>query len=493
MKRFLSTILILCLVFVGVTFAGCGNGGGDEINIPSPLDGMPENSDIVLGNGGLTIQKGDYVYFASGFVDAEKLGKTFSNINGSVTNGGLYRAKLEELSAEKEGTIVTVKEITQPELMVSKVVGFKDGGLYIFKDKIYFSSPSIARDSSGVRYDLLTFYSCNLDGSNLKEFYQTKKWVKDTSSFTMTMINEKVYLLISHKNEVLRINEEGKEFILVSESKEAILPKRETVVHLDEDPNINEQFIYFTKDTDSESPISLGQTLFKVEIATGNKTELFKDIENKVQLNLLEIKANRIFYARTSKDSGDTFAYYSNSLEGSVFLNSETQHSYNTLTSPVSLGEKEGNNLGFVFTDSTKVTYTDTEGKTQTKTVYKIYFKPLNSTYEAVELVSSSSSLSILGVYDGYVYYMEGSYTYRIDSIKSDAKSQSVSGTDLKLLKTFCDIDMNFCYLFVEDANAASGYSIYAVSLNGLKEEVSKPQKLVELDEDELEEEEETE
>lgn len=188
MKKILILFLSFCFIFVGVSLAGCGSS-----NIV--LSGGPEAHDPILGNGGFAVQKGDYIYFASGFIEAESLGKTFSNAKGSVQNGGLYRAKMTEETVVEEDVETKKPVLTDIKLMVSKIVGFKGGGLYIFKNKLYFSSPSIVQDSSGVRYDLVTFYTCNLDGSDLTEFYQTKTW--DSSSyFSMTMINEKAYLLI---------------------------------------------------------------------------------------------------------------------------------------------------------------------------------------------------------------------------------------------------------------------------------------------------------
>lgn len=450
MKKFLTVVLTLCLIFVGITFAGCGV---EDIS----LSGQPELSDMIFGNGGLVVQKGEYIYFASGFVNSEKMGLSFSNAKGSVNNGGLYRAKIKEITVGEGESAITKKEITDPELMVSKIVGFKDGGIYIFKNKIYFSSPSIVQDSSGVRYDLITFFSCNLDGSNLKKFYQTKTWKKDTSTFSMTMIEEKVYLLIHDNSEILKIDENGKVKILVTETKSVLLPKYENIINPQDNPTLNNQFVYFTKDTQIDGPISTGQTLYKFDIVSETRTELFKDSINKIKINLLELKADRIFYTRTSEYS-EELSYYSNSLEGSNFLNSEIRHTYNSFSNPTSLGKKENISLGIVFINDSK-----------------LYLKSLTEINDVTQLVSSISS--ILGVHNGYVYYVSGSDIYRIDSTEAGSTKKEIS-RDLTPLKTFCDWDMDFCYFLAEDSSAESGYSMYAFAYRDIADSNSAPQKI---------------
>lgn len=463
MKKFLSVFLTICLIFVGAFFVGCGT-------ISNVLTGGPELSDTVLGNGGLVVQKGDFVYFASGFVEQNKFGKNFSNINGTVENGGLYRAKFEEVVIEEdinegeateettngeETTPITETKLTNPELMVSKVVGFNGGGLYIFKDKIYFSSPSIVKDANGARYDLTTFFYCDLNGANLKVFYQTNSWDKDDSTFTMTMINEKVYLLISNKTEILKIDENKRVSVLASDITSSALPIRENILFSEDNPTTNEQFIYYTKDTETDGPIKLGQTLYKVDILNEKETELFKDSDNKIQIKLSEIKAGRLFYTRTSKYSDGVFYHYSNSLDGQNFLNSELQHSYSSYTDFTPLSGTEGS-LSFLFINSNK-----------------LYLK---SADEFTKLDSSASA--ILGVYDDYVYYISSSKIYRKDFSVSESKKEAVSG-GLTPLETFFDCGMDFFYFLAKDSDAESGYSMYTIALKGIADNLSEPEKII--------------
>ncbi len=171
MKKVLSIVLAFCFIFVGFVFTGCGE--TPDIS----LSGTPAYEDYIYGNGSLAVTKGDYVYFASGYVKEDDLGqgKKYSNIKGTVANGALYRAKVVQTTTGEGEESVISNSLTEVQLMVSKIVGFEKGGIYIFKDKIYFASPSIVKDGTGTRYDLITFYSCNLDGSNLQEFYQKQK------------------------------------------------------------------------------------------------------------------------------------------------------------------------------------------------------------------------------------------------------------------------------------------------------------------------------
>lgn len=437
MKKFLSVFLVLCLVFTGIMFSGCGT-------TETVLNGGPIYEDNVYGNGGLVVAKGEYVYFASGYVDTDDLGDTFSNIKGTVTNGGLYRAKMANITTGEGDDAVTTQGLVNKELMVSKIVGFEDGGLYIFKDKIYFASPSIVQDSTGVRYDLTTFFSCNLDGSGLTEFYQTDEWGTG-ATFSMTMINTKIYLLVYTGAKIIKVEENKTIAEMASDVTDVALPTKTNILNIEENPVSNECFIYYTKDTESENSIDLGNALYKKDIISNTETELFK--ENYIEIDLLKINAGRLFYTRNSKYS-DSQSFYSNSLEGDVFANSETRHTMNAYSSPVSLGEKNGTNLGvaFIFNDT-------------------IYLKGIDQGINELTEIVSATSITVAS--GGYIYYVYSSDFYRVDITSTEHPSKNISG-DLIPFTSYFDIDSSFCYFFVADTTTDSGYVLYRMALDSI-------------------------
>lgn len=416
MKKFLPLILVLCLVVCGGIFAGCGN---KEI----VLEGGPAYEDNVYGNGGFVVTKGDYVYFTDAYVKSSSLGSKISNQLGSVTETGLYRARK---------TVETVDEIDRPiltdvQLMVSKVVGFENSGLYIFKDKIYFATPTTDKDKTGTRYDLLTFYSCNLDGSNLKKLHQTTKF--SSGKFSMTMIDGNVYLLIYTGSEIVRVSENGEVLTIAEKVTGAILPSRETIVSNDENPKPSECFVYYTINKESDGPIDLGNILYKAEISTGKTTELLN--KDRITVTVKALGGGRLFYVRNELfGSTSVYSYYSNSLAEN-FEAGETKQLSESSLNVVVLGEYEGNNLGLAYVNSNK----------------SLIIRNIDSELKGENFASSVNQ--ILFSRNGYLYYATSDAVYR-KSLTNKEDKQKLSGA-LTIKTDYFDVDDEYLYFFAED------------------------------------------
>ena len=434
MKRFISCALALCLMVVGFLFAGCGSG---EI----VLNGGPAYTDKIYGNGGFIVTKGDYVYFTDSYIKSSSLGSSITNELGTVIETGLYRAKMTtEIISDVETPV-----LTEVKLMVSKTVGFENSGLYIFKDKIYFASPTTDKDSSGVRYDLITFYSCNLDGSNLQKFYQTEEF--SGGKFSMTMINEKVYLLIYTGSDIIKVDENGNSTTIASDVTGAILPQRTTVFESSENPSAIECFVYYTVDKENQGSIKMGNILYKAEIETGKVTELLN--EERISVTLNSLVSGRIFYTRNNlfaEGSISDFNIYSNTLDGKTFYASEVKHFDEDAIDYIALGEFEGNNLGFAYLSADE----------------KIIIKNLDNSAGSV-LVTSATK--IICSRNGYLYYVASSAIYRISLTEADASAEKISGT-LTIKTDYFDIDEDFFYFFAEDTSKPNKISCYRVDLD---------------------------
>lgn len=417
MKKFLPLILVLCLVVCGGIFAGCGN---KEI----VLEGGPAYEDNVYGNGGFVVTKGDYVYFTDAYVKSSSLGSKISNQLGSVTETGLYRAR--KTVETVDGTERPI--LTDIQLMVSKVVGFENSGLYIFKDKIYFATPTTDKDKTGTRYDLLTFYSCNLDGSNLKKLHQTTKF--SSGKFSMTMIDGNVYLLIYTGSEVIRVSENGEALTIAEKVTGAILPSRETIVSNDENPKPSECFVYYTVNKESDGPIDLGNILYKAEISTGKTTELLN--KDRIKVTVKDLNSGRLFYVRNELVGlTSVYGYYSNTLEEN-FEAGETKQLSESSLNVVVLGEYGGNNLGLAYINSNKC----------------LIIRNINPELEGENFASSVSQ--ILFSRDGYLYYATSDAIYRKSLTNSEESAQKLSGA-LTIKTDYFDVDGDYLYFFAED------------------------------------------
>ncbi len=438
MKKIISLFLTICLIFVGITLSGCGE--SDEII----LTGGPAYNDKIYGNGGFVVTKGDYVYFTDSYLKiASADNSTLKKyILENVVETGLYRAKMTtEIIADVETPVL--KDV---QLMVKKSVGFENCGLYIFKDKIYFASPTTDSDKTGIRFDLITFYSCNLDGSNVKEFYQTQKF--DGGKFSMTMIDNNIYLLIYDGSSLLIINESGKVNKTINNVTDAILPSRTTVVNNDENPITNDCFIYYTVDKEKIGSLSNGNKLLKVDIKNGLITELYN--EDKINITLKSLTSGKLFYVRNELfGSASSYSYYSNSLDGENFLSTEKKHielGSSSTTNAISLGEYENKNLGIAYINGNS----------------KIIVKNYDNTQGEVFVESATS---IIGSRNGYLYYVASSSIYRKSLLETDATAEKLSGS-LTIKTDFYDLDDDFFYFFANDTSKSNKIALYRLDLD---------------------------
>ena len=167
------------LAACGLTFAAACTG---EYYRSDALDGDYSYSEVV-SNGGFAVEAGNFVYFING-VEAN----TADNTYGDVQKGALVRISKDNLAAGNYSDVQTVV----PLVMYS---GAYDGGIFIYGDRVYYSTPSTARDSSGeVLNSRLEFKSTKLDGTEtMTGFY----FQSESNDFTYRFVEVggKVYLM----------------------------------------------------------------------------------------------------------------------------------------------------------------------------------------------------------------------------------------------------------------------------------------------------------
>ena len=79
-------LAVMMLLVITFCFSACGGLGR--------FDDNPNADDVVYGNGGLTVQKGDYLYFVNGYIDTSSVGET--NNYGDIDQSAIYRVKLTD-------------------------------------------------------------------------------------------------------------------------------------------------------------------------------------------------------------------------------------------------------------------------------------------------------------------------------------------------------------------------------------------------------------
>lgn len=454
MKKFLCSLLVCVLAFSAFLFVGCTN---SEKN-PIKLEGGPSLEQNVLGNGSFAVRKGDYLYFASGYVNTSDLGATLTNNLGDVKNGAIYRAKVETKTTEvpgKEGEEPTTKTeivLSNAEMLVSKVAGFDKSGLYIFGNKLYFATPSNVKNSEGnVMYSLLSFYSLDLNGENLNLLYETSEYTNGSYSF-VTLENS-VYLLVYNGTSIVAVKENGEEKVVVSEAKSAVLPKTENVLNNTFSATENQKYVYYTVDnTKNTESRNYGNVLKKTNILNGQTTTIFE--QDYVTVTLSKLENDKLFYSRNKVTSGTAVtsdAYlFVNDLNGN-----ETQYSNQANVKNVfAFTSADASKTGYVYINNSKLVYRNSENETK---------------------ILTESATTVIGTSGNYVYYVSSSALYRVDATAENPTTQKLSDTHT-INTTYFDVDSNVALFYVKN-KTTSVYETYYIDLTNFVSGTTKPVK----------------
>ena len=152
MRNGIKKILALaCALGLACTpLVGCQSG--------TALEG--DTSGEVTSNGGFVVEKGNYYYFING---ADEY--TADNTFGDVVKASLMRIAKSDLASGNYGAAQTVV----PSLMVA---GDHTSGIYIYGDRVYYATPTSAKNISGeVENSYLDFKSTKLDGTDTTSNY----------------------------------------------------------------------------------------------------------------------------------------------------------------------------------------------------------------------------------------------------------------------------------------------------------------------------------
>ncbi len=158
-KRFTK---IICAMTASTFILGAAMVAGCSDYYSSPkLDGdIKENAEAV-SNGGFAVEKGDYVYYINGIGSGTAL-----NDFGKPVKGAIYRVSKDNL---EKGNYSSVQKVV-PSIAYSTDY---NAGIFIYGDRIYYGTPSTAKNSEGVvQNSYLDMKSSKLDGTEtLKEAY----------------------------------------------------------------------------------------------------------------------------------------------------------------------------------------------------------------------------------------------------------------------------------------------------------------------------------
>lgn len=272
--------LAVCIMAISLLFVtACGG---------IQLSGMPKTTDTVYGNGGLSVTKGDFIYYVNSYTSYNGLGKS-DNDNGKVTNSAIYRTKLKEGKVELDEN----GKVKNCELVVSKIAGYEYTNLHIFDDYIYYATPNMEYQKDGsLKTSAIDFCRTKLDGSQTDVVYTAKDY-EDNSKYEVYKIGSSVYLVVFEKDRIVKVeisNRIKASVTLINNISSVLMPKVETYAYA-ENVGISgtQGYIYYTRNFNEEQDNAFdtstikGNVFGRVCIADG-KVDERKDHEIKYEL-----------------------------------------------------------------------------------------------------------------------------------------------------------------------------------------------------------------
>ena len=268
---------------------------------------LPASDARVKGNGGFVVQKGEYVYFANGYIETSSLG-TLAENDGSSKEYSIYRVKTSDylngaMTYDEDGYPENVEKIAD------KIAGFENSGMFIVGDYLFFGSPNVHKTNRNEdRFDLVTIFSVKLDGSSFKELYTTADYTD--GDFSIVEVNQTNYLLTFEGDKIIRQTiSEGR-----ISNKVNLAENVTSTILVDEIQSSFDHDIYFTTDrseTDQELGLT-GNILKKVNIASANITSF----ENPVGQTVTLVSQTNSKLVYKSKTTNDTESLFVKSLTG---------------------------------------------------------------------------------------------------------------------------------------------------------------------------------
>lgn len=423
MKKVLKSIFAFMICFVSLlAFTACGN---------TNFSKTTNDTTGVVSNGGVSVTYNGYVYFINGTKTNNK-----NNNTGKLVQGAIYKAQLDE-----NGNVVK----DSYERVVDRLVGFKNGQIFIFGDFLYYATPCRDKNKAGEmltgktefrRYDLK---------KNKDQLLYVSASSDDTLSYTYYKDGENLNLVVYEKTSAtlksIRIGDKVQTLFTKENVKSAIFSDNagESKTEL----SLADQYIFFTLSYEENGEIQHGVRVYKIK-ADGTGEQKISEGES---VTLLTIRAGRLVYSLNSyiysakiTNGEDTLSFeiadvvcYKN-YENILFLEDDANSvlvvdndtlrtiswKNGTQESTIITDFSNGDNVKFIGIDGDYLIYQ------YSKNVYKIKFKnatddEMVETKLSTTSIDEASDLIAPEINNGYVYGMytdsskKQTYLYRIN------------------------------------------------------------------------------
>jgi len=262
-RKFSIIAAVLALLFAMIALVGCGGVRPSNLSNVRVDNPQTDTNYLVIGNGSMAVQYGQYVYFVNGARGFEDPDGT-ANRWGQVVQGGIYRTRLfGNSTAGTNGGVNTWNTVPQntheaphnlgdleewrpeqrfdfhfsleyrydhptlreefedEEILQEKTYSFESvriaprtvgvegiaRGIWIFNDMIYFATPNNLRNRQGEIQDYRTdFIRMGLNGRNAQRIFTTRGSSFDEEFGFFPQPDGAVYLVTSYRNEEGSLN-----------------------------------------------------------------------------------------------------------------------------------------------------------------------------------------------------------------------------------------------------------------------------------------------
>lgn len=322
------------LMIAALLLCGC-----ESYKFKPAFSDYPSADAQVVNNGNLAVQQGDYIYFINSKTNYDYL-KSNENYFGNKNNkleGSIMRATI------KNGTIdaQSVNVLVPKDAMTS----YTEGGIYVFGDWIYYTSPTTNASFDGtVKGDsTLEFYRTKIDASKTQKLFSV-----DSTSFQYVVTSEAIFYYLD--GDLYYVNTAAKHNFKAKKIAEEL-----TSCYMVKNPNYDPQnknsvaeCVFFTKANDNEG-IS-GNVLYAAD-GKGNIHKIISEntfgngVKNVADLYTITIAGYyatqngvALFYKRTHTNNGSsevTGTYSYEFADGNYTFNKNNEKvlSYSDLSS----------------------------------------------------------------------------------------------------------------------------------------------------------------
>lgn len=290
-------LVMVCIVLVAAMLAGCNESYKTKA-VPTDTSNL-----TVSSNGGLAVKVGKYLYYINGYA-----GNEADNTFGKVQKGAIARVELDADGnpIKSTNTVIVAKNVYNTAAT---------SGLYVSDGYIYYSTPSIDKDSKGnPKVGQMWLMRTKLDGTDTKV-------VKKFDDYTAVYKVVKDYVLYVLEGELYAINTTAKKFKeqkIDEEITSYIFTKYEegqnsfinSVFYLkaaERENSYHNTLWYYTAGGTAQKVLDADAATFKVESVypAGFQLSLTQAVYAGEKVRLLYSKADQ----GTNKTSAGTYSY----------------------------------------------------------------------------------------------------------------------------------------------------------------------------------------